>query len=119
MRVVYETPDKCFRIVECDEHHYELSDLKGDCFNPIVNPEIPKEELERQEIAFENLVNQEGVFGYVLQRWNGAPGCGYEHMDSCWGFVGRYSPKDRSGLFDHYIVDEMKGAIAELQAHGA
>jgi hypothetical protein len=48
------------------------------------------------------------AYGYVLEKWNPEPGKGFEEVDSCFGFVGQYSPKDSSGLFDHYIVNELK-----------
>lgn len=55
------------------------------------------------------LAEQHGVYGYELQRWNPEIDVGWEHIDSCWGFVGQYSETDLT--FNHYIVDEMKGQI--------
>jgi hypothetical protein len=84
-----------------------MENLKGDCFNPKVNTDIPEEVLKNGEREFEELVNQEGVFGYVLERWNPKPGIGWEHIDSCWGFVGQYSESDER--FNHYTVEELRG----------
>ena len=114
MRIIFESKDKRFRIVEHADLDCSLEDLKGDCFNPTFNTDIPAESLVRQEREFEDLVNREGVFGYVLEQWNPAPGEGYEHVDSCWGFVGQYSETDET--FAHYIVDEMIQTILKLAA---
>lgn len=108
-RVVYETDDKQYRIIEHADEFAELSNLKGDIFNPEVNPDIDPERLKEEERHFEELVAREGVYGYVLERWNAEPGTGYEHVDSCWGFVGQYTPTE--GIFNHYIVDELKAQI--------
>lgn len=108
-RVIFETSDKQFRIVEIVDTDADLENLKGDCYNPKVNPDIDPEKLRQDELEFEDLVNREGVYGYVLERWNAEPGQGYEHLDSCWGFVGSYSEGDKT--FNHYIVDEMKDTI--------
>lgn len=110
-RVVFETNDKRFRIVEIEDETYSLEDLKGDCYNPDVNPDIP--DLSEQERKFERTVENEGVFGYVLERWNPEPGTGYEHVDSCWGFVGMYNPEIEFN--NHYIVEELKRHIKETE----
>jgi hypothetical protein len=112
-QTIYETDDKQFRIVEILDESYSMEDLKGDCYNPEVNPDIDPNTLENEERQFEQRVNQEGVFGYVLEQWNSAPGVGYEHLDSCWGFVGMYSETHENSC--HYIVDEMKATIERAQ----
>lgn len=45
----------------------------------------------------------------TVEKWNPEIGIGWEHVDSCWGFVGEY----RQGVetYDHYIVDELKRQI--------
>ena len=113
-RIIFETENKAYRIVEIPDCDVDLDNLKGDTYNPKVNTDIDSIELKRQEREFEDLVSREGVFGYALERWNPEPGIGYEHVDSCFGFVGSYSPSDRSGLFNHYIVDELKSQIGGL-----
>lgn len=103
-RVIFLSANGCIRILEVEDDVCSLKDLKGDCFDPDYNPEIDPARLKKEEIEFENLVKSEGVFGYVLERWNPAPGIGWEHVDSIFGFVGRFQrghPK-----FEHYIVDE-------------
>jgi hypothetical protein len=114
MRTVYETEDSLFRIVEINDTDYDLENLKGDCYSIEANPDVDAEKLKQQEKQFDALVEREGVFGYVLERWNPKPGRGYEHLDSCFGFVGQYSDSDASGTFNHYIVQEMKDQILEL-----
>ena len=106
--VIYQT--ERYRIVECfDSCTYRWDELKGDCYDPKHNPDIDPAELKQQERDFEDLVRNEGVFGYELQRWNPNPDCGWEHVDSCFGFVGRYSETDER--FNHYIVAELKAQI--------
>jgi hypothetical protein len=107
MRVIYEFGQ--YRIVEHVEPHPEVENLKGDMFDPRHNPDINPIELRQDEIEFEKFVNREGVFGYELQLWNPTIGRGWEHVDSCWGFVGQYSETDER--FKHYIVEEMQRSI--------
>lgn len=109
MRVIYESDDKIYRILESQEMDIEMDNLKGDCYNPKVNTDIDADELKRQELQFENLVMDVGVYGYVLEKWNAEPGYGYEHVDSCWGFVGQYDANNQD--FNHYIVDELLSQI--------
>src|SRR5574343_459629 len=97
-RTIYETEN--YRITEHLDRSFDLDDLKGDCYNPKVNTDIDADKLREEEIAFESLVESDGVFGYVLEKKCTA--CGqYEHVDSCWGFVGQYSESD--SRFNHYI----------------
>ena len=111
--IIYESENKEFRILEIVDEDYSIDDLKGDCFNPAhineMNPGLLLCELKYKERDFEEQVRQEGVFGYVLERWNPEIGVGYEHIDSCWGFIGQYNPNDER--FNHYIVDELKSQI--------
>lgn len=102
--VEFKDGKNSFRIVEIEDISYNLDDLKGDSFNPKHNPEIDPDELKRQEKSFEKEVNEDGVFGYVLEQWNPSVGVGWENKDSCWGFVGRYDEKTNN----HYIVEEFR-----------
>lgn len=102
-----------FRIVEISDDMYNIEDLKEDVYKPEVNKEILPEVLKRQERNFERLVQRVGVFGYALEKWNPEVGKGWETIDSCWGFVGKYS-KDLTD-YNHYIVDEMKQTITKLE----
>ena len=103
-KIIFESDT--YRIVEIVDKFYDLENLKGDCFNPEANPDINADSLRADEIAFENLVNDEGVFGYELEKWDGEVGKGWTSIDGCWGFVGSYSETN-----DHYIVGAMKRAI--------
>lgn len=73
------------RLVALNDFHYQMDDLKGDCFNPKVNNDISPIQLAIEEQAFEDRVNRLGVNGLVgeIRGSNG-----WEHVDSCWGFVG-------------------------------
>lgn len=114
--ILYTSPCGNFRITEHADTDFDLEDLKGDSYNPKVNPDIDADVLKNEETQFEALVEREGVFGYVLERWNPSPGMGWEHLDSCWGFVGQYDESSTNS--NHYIVDEMK-AMTERQIKGA
>lgn len=110
-----DTNKHAYRVIEVEDADWLYENLAGDAFNPRVNTDISPEELARQEQEFIDLINNEGVYGYVLERWNPSPDKGWEHVDSCWGFVGRYSFSEPK--FKHYIVDEliqaaMKGEVA-------
>ena len=72
LRVV---PDECS----------DMDNLKGDCFNPKVNADIPASRLEREERAFEDRVDRLGVWGIVGEYFDGEE---WQHADSVWGFVG-------------------------------
>lgn len=114
MRIIYTSKNEMYRVVEKPDSDFDYDNLAGDCFNPKVNPEIPIEQLKEEEQHFKDLIEREGVFGYVLERWNPEPNCGWEHVDSCWGFVGQYTPTEDT--FNHYIVDELKSQIPEVGA---
>lgn len=111
MRVIHISDCETFRIVEQVDSYYDFENLCGDTFNPKVNPDIPAETLLENFADFQELVNREGVFGYVLERWNPLPNKGWEHVDSCWGFVGAYTESEQT--FNHYIVDEMLQTIKQ------
>lgn len=112
MRIIYESEDSQWRIIETPDEYVSFEDLKGDCFDFEKSGYTgTREELKQEEKDFEDFVNREGVFGYTLERWNPLPNKGWEHVESCWGFVGQYSPQDKSGKFDHYIVEELKSQI--------
>ena len=107
MRIIFEKD--AYRIIEVPDEYADMGDLKGDTYNPSVNDDIPIDELKRQEKDFESLVNNEGVYGYALEKWNPDVGIGWEHVDSCFGFVGQYSESE--DIFNHYIVGELKDQI--------
>lgn len=105
-RIIFE--NETHRITEHLDIDFDLDVLKGDCFNPKFNPDIDADKLKAEEMIFETLVENEGVFGYVLEKKCTA--CSqWEHIDSCWGFVGSYSETD--SRFNHYIIEEMKNQI--------
>lgn len=108
-RLIFESNDGRFRITEHVDQNADFEDLCGDTYNPDCHPEIPREQILKELADFTDLVNREGVYGYVLERWNPEPGKGWEHVDSCWGFVGQYSESE--DVFNHDIVDELKSQI--------
>ena len=108
---IYESKNKEYRIVEIQDEYADMENLKGDTFSAKVNPDLDPVQLRKEEKEFERLVNGVGVFGYVLEKWNPTPGIGWEHVDSCFGFVGQYD--SRVEIFNHYIVEELKNQIKE------
>ena len=94
-----------YRIIELHDDYINMKDLKGNCYNPSANPDIDVKVLELQEKAFEEKVYSEGLYGYELQKWSPQINIGWEHVDSCWGFVGTH--KDN----DHYIIEEYRDKI--------
>ena len=107
MRVIYE--ENNHRIIELPDIDYSIENIEGDSFNPDCNPDIDEEDLARQREAFYDRVSEEGVFGYIQEKWCPQVGCGWVHVDSCWGFVGQFSESEE--IFNHYIVNEMKNQI--------
>jgi hypothetical protein len=112
--VIFETKDRKYRIIQEHDLDYDLDDLKGDCFKPDevwvrMGCALLIEQRAQEEHEFEQRVLNEGVYGYVLEKWNAKPGKGYEHVDSCWGFIGAYCEGDKD--CEHYIVEEMKETI--------
>jgi hypothetical protein len=103
-----------YRVIEHVDEHFDFENLCGDCFNPKVNPHLSIENLNSQRREFRAEVNRAGVYGYELQKWNPDVGCGWEHVDSCWGFVGQYVdiPEHR---YNHYIVLELISRGAALE----
>jgi hypothetical protein len=76
------------RLIRMPDEHVDWDTLKGDLYNPTCNPDMTVNQLKDEERAFECRVNDEGVWGYEVQRWNGDIDGGWEHVDSIWGFVG-------------------------------
>lgn len=105
-RIVYSTDDEQYRIREVPDEFVDMEYLKGDAFNPEHNPALSPYELAISELEFESQVEDEGVYGYILERFDGIE---YRPVESCWGFVGPYSI--RKPEFNHYIVDELKAQI--------
>jgi len=106
MKVIWRNDKVGKRIIEIKDETYDLEDLKGDCFNPEVNPDIPALDLKREERAFETMVEIQGVYGYVLETWNPEIDGGWESDgSSCFGFIKTYVKGSKTR--DHYIVDEL------------
>ena len=99
-----------FRIIEIQDEFSTVDDLAGDSFCPKTNLDIDPKKLEKEKADFSRQIENCGVYGYILEKWNPEVGQGWSHIDSCFGFVGQY---DRI-TNDHYIVDEMKSQIEKL-----
>jgi hypothetical protein len=71
--------------VEPDEG-ISFDNLEGDCFNPVVNSDIPASKVAREQKEFRQRVNDEGVW-FVVGEYRDAFGR-WRSADSCGGFVG-------------------------------
>ena len=100
-----------YRIIEVPDEFATLDDLMGDSYNPDVNTDICPIALASDKKKFIRQVEDDGVFGYVLEKWNPEVDIGWETVDSCWGFVGQY--QEGAENYEHYIVNELKGQINE------
>ena len=103
-QTVYQLLD--YRIIETRDFDYDMINLKGDCFCPAYHPDIDPVALEKQERDFEQRVYDENVYGYTLEKWNPDVCQGWQEVESCWGFVGRYTENNK-----HYIVEEFSNMI--------
>jgi hypothetical protein len=103
--VIYEKGS--YRILEVEDDMSTLEYLKGDCFKPDCNPGVSIEELELEEARFEHVVESKGVYGYVLEKWYPEIGVGWRHVDSCFGFIGRFDQEC------HAIVNELASQMME------
>lgn len=107
---IYE--EGIYRIIEIADDLYDIDDLCGDMFLPEcftdMNGLTAAQIAEKEKKIFIERIENEGVFGYILEKWNPEVGQGWEHVDSCFGFVGLHSDEN------HYIVDEFKRIIKNL-----
>lgn len=81
-----EMQDKVRLRVEPD-NDADMGNLKGDCFDPRVNPDIPQAKLEQAEREFEERIERDGVVGIIAEYWD-ERNEEWEHADSCFGFIG-------------------------------
>lgn len=109
-RLIYEQGP--YRIIEIPDEMSIMDDLKGDSFNPKIVTDIEPDVLKRDELRFERNVENDGVWGYILEKWNPEIGIGWSQVDACFGFVGQYVEKAES--YEHYIVEEMKQTILKM-----
>ena len=91
--------------MELPDYDSTVDDLAGDCYDPKANPDMDPKTLEIEFKRFKQRVEMDGVVGYVLEKWNPIPGCGYQCIDSCFGFIGQYDAGAED--YEHYVVAEM------------
>ena len=81
-----DNPDPfAMRIVESPDAFAHMGDLKGDLFDPRHNPDISSDELAAEEASFERRVQDQGVWRYLAQIFDGAS---WLWIDEIGGFVG-------------------------------
>jgi hypothetical protein len=106
-RLIYQKNN--YRIIEVVDLDATFKDLAGDSFNPEYIKDIDPKQLEIDAKKFRQQIDDDGIFGYILQEWNPEVDQGWERRDSCFGFVGQYN--EYAENYDHYIVKEMKQTI--------
>lgn len=111
MKVIFQKEN--FRIVEKSDEFYNLDDLKCDVFNIEVNKDICPLVLAEKKQFFEKKVSTMGVYGYILEQWNPSVGVGWEHIDSCHGFIGPFDETNKEQ--NHYIVEEFIDQIESFK----
>jgi len=90
IEIVATNEDGDRRIIRIADDRWDMDSLKGDSFTTTIHPETDPEQIRKEELEFDRQVNDCGVWGYQLQKWNPATDCGWEHVDSICGFVGRW-----------------------------
>ena len=103
MKVIYT--EKNYRVVEDEDYYIDFESIIGDCFCPIAHSNICPKKLEKEKQEFINRIETDGVYGYRLEKWNSKVNHGWEHVDSCWGFVGAHETEN------HCIINEFKETI--------
>ena len=96
------------RLLICPDDSMDWDDLKGDCYDPDLHPDIKPEILKKQEEEEIERVNREGVYGVKGEFFDGE---GWIETDDCWGFVG--DDWKESG----YDIDIMRSAIDGYNKH--
>lgn len=75
--------DLGYTVVAIEDSGYTLPDILGDAYDPIVNFDIPTEQLKREKAKELRRIREKGVWGFGLAL-NGEPLYG----SFVWGFVG-------------------------------
>lgn len=106
----FDHPDAihCVRLRAVPDETATFDDVCGDTYNPRANPDIPRSRLEREEAAFRDLVEREGVWGVVSEYWDETDER-WRHADSCFGFAGYKDVMDPRE--NPYIPDLMSAAL--------
>jgi hypothetical protein len=74
------------KIVAVKDRYTTIDDLKGDSYNPAVNPDMSPTQLYDEELNFDYRVGQEGIYGIIgMVKEHGE----WTSIDSIFGFVGK------------------------------
>lgn len=79
------------RLTLVRDDDYDIDDLCGDCFDPIVNCDVSKNVLSRQRNSFLRRVREQGVHCAVSEYWTGRDWESFEGVEHnvIGGFVGQ------------------------------
>jgi hypothetical protein len=93
VRAIFSTLEEMglVRLRIAPDESADLADLKGDCFDPSANPNIPPTRLKAEERALEERVERDGVWG-LISEYRPNPDSNPDNRnswhcaDNCWGF---------------------------------
>jgi hypothetical protein len=107
----HDKPDTthCVRLRAVPHDASDFDDLCGDCFNPEVNRDIPRERIERERAEFLARCNREGVWGLVAEYFDEVDR-EWKHADSCFGFLG-------DDLEGNGYDDDLKKSALDARTH--
>lgn len=96
------------RLVVEPDLDWDYDDLAGEMFNADCCPEIPADELAKQEADYKQRIDSEGVWGVVGEYKH--PRLGWIAGDNAWGFVGD-EYKDDCEDIKSQTMDELRGSL--------
>lgn len=73
------------RLGKVKDDIHSIDDLMGDCFDPILNTDIPPGQLKKDKSAFLRRVSAQSVWAFYVEYWDGRE---WHQSDMCGGFVG-------------------------------
>lgn len=107
-RVIYESPDKSYRIIEEFDELAEMDEMRGELPEATLSGNSEIGFSNTDEFSFESQIVATGIFGYRLERANVGGKSNWILMDSCYGFVGRYS---ETNMTAHKFIEGLKKVI--------
>lgn len=80
---------------------YRLVEVEVDPYLELENL-LDGDYSEKEQKIIKDKAYREGVYVYSIEKWNSDVGVGWEDIDECGGFIGKYDEESN----DHYIVKE-------------
>ncbi len=101
--------DKLFRILQVPDDDFDLDERCRELKTAWAEFHSVKD-ISQMEQDYRDHVEQNGVWGIVLEKWDTNPDCGYVHIDSIWGF-----DVESDDSYLRSIVKEMKNTAKDLR----